>query len=105
MTHAESQKKYKRTEKGKLAQKKYYFSQAKKDESKKWQQRNRLKHNVHNIVYNATKSGKLLKQNCEVCGKKNAFAHHDDYSQPLEVRWLCNYHHSGQLHQNLGVQL
>lgn len=26
---------------------------------------------------------------CEVCGKKEAEAHHDDYSKPLEIRWLC----------------
>lgn len=35
----------------------------------------------------------LLKINtCEICGKK-AEKHHDDYSKPLEVRWLCREHH------------
>ena len=37
--------------------------------------------------------GKLIRGNCEVCGKKNAEAHHDDYSKPLSVRWLCRKHH------------
>jgi len=29
----------------------------------------------------------------EVCGAENAQAHHDDYSRPLDVRWLCDTHH------------
>lgn len=33
-----------------------------------------------------------IKQPCEVCGTP-AEAHHDDYSRPLEVRWLCSVHH------------
>lgn len=37
----------------------------------------------------AIKTGRLKKQPCEVCGEKNVHAHHDDYSEPLEVRWLC----------------
>lgn len=46
-------------------------------------------------VGNAIKSGKLIKQPCEVCGStKRIHAHHDDYSKPLEVRWLCPKHHS-----------
>ncbi len=36
--------------------------------------------------------GDIVKQPCEVCGKK-AEAHHDDYSKPLEVRWFCHQHH------------
>jgi hypothetical protein len=43
-------------------------------------------------VHNATKSGKLKRKPCSVCGKK-AEAHHDDYSKPLNVRWLCRTHH------------
>jgi hypothetical protein len=29
-----------------------------------------------------------------VCGNAATHAHHDDYSKPLEVRWLCRAHHS-----------
>lgn len=30
---------------------------------------------------------------CEVCGAAEVEAHHDDYSKPLQVRWLCRQHH------------
>jgi len=36
----------------------------------------------------------LVRQGCERCRlKRNTEAHHDDYSQPLSVRWLCRFHH------------
>ncbi|MFC3331681.1 hypothetical protein ACFOEM_04310 [Paenalcaligenes hominis] len=34
-----------------------------------------------------------MRGDCEVCGKSKVDAHHDDYSKPLEVRWLCREHH------------
>jgi hypothetical protein len=45
------------------------------------------------IVQRARKRGTLVKSNCEVCGSEKSEAHHDDYSQPLVVRWLCRRHH------------
>ena len=42
----------------------------------------------------ATRLGIIVKQPCEVCGKLKVDAHHDDYSKPTEVRWLCRKHHS-----------
>lgn len=48
-------------------------------------------------VTNAIRLGKLIKQPCEKCGKEKAEAHHDDYSKPLDIRWLCSFHHK-QLH-------
>lgn len=41
----------------------------------------------------AIKKGKLIRQPCEVCGDLKSEAHHDDYSKPLIVRWLCKDHH------------
>lgn len=37
--------------------------------------------------------GELIRGKCEVCGTDKTQAHHDDYSMPLEVRWLCRKHH------------
>lgn len=44
-------------------------------------------------VTNALSSGKLKRQPCEKCGCLKVDAHHDDYSKPLVVRWLCRPHH------------
>jgi uncharacterized protein YdaU (DUF1376 family) len=38
--------------------------------------------------------GDLVKQPCELCGAPTVEMHHDDYSKPLEVRWLCRPHHN-----------
>ena len=42
---------------------------------------------------------------CEKCGNKKAVRHHDDYSKPLEIRWLCknchNKHHGYERSENL----
>ncbi len=50
---------------------------------------------VHQKVAYAIKSGKLVRQPCEKCGRK-AQAHHEDYSKPLDVMWLCFTHHREQ---------
>lgn len=40
------------------------------------------------------KRGKLIPKPCEVCGRKSPIEkHHEDYSKPLQVRWLCPEHH------------
>lgn len=44
-------------------------------------------------VHRALRTGRLTRQPCEVCGAEKVHAHHDDYSRPLEVRWLCPAHH------------
>ena len=48
------------------------------------------------MVRNAIRDGKLIRQQCH-CGAK-AEAHHEDYSKPLEVEWLCTKHH--KVHHN-----
>lgn len=44
-------------------------------------------------VANAVRKGVLERGPCEVCGAVKTDAHHDDYSKPLQVRWLCRLHH------------
>lgn len=50
-------------------------------------------HQVRSLTRHAIARGDLLRQPCEVCGAEQVEAHHDDYSRPLEVRWLCPVHH------------
>lgn len=56
-------------------------------------ERNPVKRAAHMAVGNAIRDGRLIRQPCEVCGEF-AQAHHDDYSKPLDVRWLCTTHHA-----------
>jgi hypothetical protein len=49
---------------------------------------------ARDAVNNAVKAGKLSKQPCAVCGSSaRIHGHHEDYSKPLEVIWLCPVHH------------
>jgi len=50
---------------------------------------------VHRLVYKAVKSGKILKPNlCSLCHIPTRInAHHEDYSNPLDVVWLCHACH------------
>lgn len=43
--------------------------------------REKLRHAVY--------AGKVVRQPCEKCAAPFAHGHHDDYSKPLDVRWLC----------------
>lgn len=62
--------------------------------------RNPDKYLARTAVGNAIRDGRLLKEPCEICGDKDSQAHHEDYSKPLDVRWLCFKHHR-QLHGQL----
>ncbi len=46
----------------------------------------------------AVKRGDLVKQPCAVCGSPTVEAHHEDYSDPLNVQWLCFEHHRTLMH-------
>ena len=49
---------------------------------------------AHDIVRNAVRHGRLIKQPCHICGSTiNVHAHHEDYSKPLDVIWLCDKCH------------
>jgi len=48
-------------------------------------------------VCDAIRRGELIRGNCSACGSEKAHAHHEDYSKPLDVIWLCRKHHT-ELH-------
>lgn len=54
---------------------------------------NSIKRMAHTYVRLAIMTGQLSKQPCEKCGAENAIAHHDNYTDPINVRWLCQSHH------------
>jgi hypothetical protein len=74
---------YAQTEQGKKA----YAKSA-----KKWVERNHIKRSAHIILGNSLRRGDIKKSsNCEDCGisHKRIQGHHDNYTKPLDVRWLC----------------
>lgn len=63
---------------------------------KEYRENNPLKHLAHKAVRLAIKGGEIYPMPCLVCGE-DAEAHHPDYSQPIDVIWLCPAHHK-QVH-------
>ena len=55
---------------------------------------------AHTAFNKAVQRGYIKRKPCEVCGKKNAWGHHENYRYPYNVIWLCPLHHR-QLH--LGI--
>ena len=42
----------------------------------------------------AIERGELVRLTCETCGMSPTDGHHEDYSKPLVVRWLCRQCHA-----------
>lgn len=76
----EARNNYQKTEQGQIAS-----SRAKR----RYVQKNPAKRMAHTMVWSAVRNGTLTQKPCESCGASPAHAHHDDYSRPLDVRWLC----------------
>jgi hypothetical protein len=53
---------------------------------------------ARNALSAAKRTGRIRERPCEICGALPTDGHHEDYSKPLEVRWLCQKHHK-QLHK------
>lgn len=51
--------------------------------------------NAREAVRRAVRSGKLIPLPCQHpgCTETKTFAHHEDYSKPLDVAWFCKPHH------------
>jgi hypothetical protein len=66
---------------------KYHHLPERSEESK-------IKGRVRALTNSYIKAGKLSKGPCEVCGtNENVESHHDDYTKPMDIRWLCRKHH------------
>lgn len=75
---------YKLTAKGRAAGRRYHHSRARRcpEKVRAWR-----------LVATAIRSGRLVRQPCEICGARRVEAHHPDYRKPLAVEWLCYRHH------------
>ena len=68
--------------------------QAEKRKPKRYAGSELQKVHCRQATQNAINGGLLIKGLCEVCGDQKVEAHHDDYSKPMSVRWLCTKHHA-----------
>lgn len=71
-----------------------------------WRNRN-LRHEAQDTFKRAVRRGEIVSPGkCSRCGTTEGriCGHHEDYSKPLEVVWLCNSCH-GARHGELGTML
>lgn len=62
-----------------------------------WRKKHPEKARAHSILNAAVRAKKITKTPCK-CGKLKVEGHHEDYSKPLEVIWLCRKCH-GLIHR------
>ena len=97
--HSRSYKKYYRTHKTKILEKQKQYLQTDRGKQNKIaiNQRENIrypeKYKARYTLRNAIRTGLIKRGTCEVCGNTKTEAHHDDYSKPFEVKWLCHKHH------------
>lgn len=60
----------------------------------------RQRYICYKTFFEALKAGQITHKACQVCGLSKAQAHHEDYSKPFDVVWLCREHH-GARHREL----
>jgi transposase len=61
---------------------------------RRWNANNKEKRRAQKEVEKAIRRGTMIAQPCARCGSvKHVHAHHEDYASPLDVMWLCSYHH------------
>jgi len=93
----ESQRKYNQSAKGWQTRLNYQsrpeVNERRKVEFKDWRSRNKVKIVAHRIFWKAMKAGLLTKEPCFSCGHDPALAHHEHYSFPHRVWWLCDSCH------------
>lgn len=94
---AECTRRYRKTQKGKAVTAQHALTPIRKTSLNLASAKQRLLHpdriKARAAVNHAIRDGKLVREPCEVCGSEPVEAHHDDYSKPLDVRWLCEQHH------------
>ena len=72
----------------------------------KWYRaKNPMRARAHRMVAYHVRAGNMTAKPCENCGsEERPHAHHDDYSKPLDVRWLCPACHAA-VHPKTGEEI
>jgi hypothetical protein len=78
----------------------YDNARPRRGDSKKHRSKYPEKYKARTAVGNAVRDGRLTKEPCRICSNPRSTAHHEDYSKPLEVVWLCQIHHEAEHHNN-----
>lgn len=52
-----------------------------------------LRKKVRRKTNDLIRRGILRRGRCVVCGSRDVIPHHEDYSDPFQVIWLCGQHH------------
>lgn len=60
---------------------------------RRWAQNHKDQVNAMGRINGYIKKGLVARKPCEICDSLDSHAHHDDYTRPLNVRWLCPIHH------------
>lgn len=93
----ESHTRYRKSEKGKVVQREKAIRMYLKY-PEKFKARSKLNY--------AIRKGRVEKLPCIVCGNEKSQAHHEDYTKPFDVIWLCDIHHKyieGKLKLNINI--
>jgi hypothetical protein len=67
-----------------------------RESARKQREKTPDKHTTRKLVHNAVRRGELKRQKCW-CGAEGQ-AHHEDYTKPYQIMWLCRKHHA-ELHR------
>ena len=85
-----------------IKRKKYKLDNSKRTEiNRRYRENNKEKYNCHKKIGAALLSGKIIRPTkCSLCFCESEIihGHHDDYSKPMEVIWICPRCH-GKLHR------
>lgn len=61
------------------------------------------KNHARYLVNNGVRDGTLKKEPCKFCGNTKVQAHHEDYSKPLDVIWVCFKCHREKFHHQVVI--
>jgi len=66
---------------------------------RKWKYANLEKIRAGKLLYKAIIRGRIIRPDTCPCGAPNPSGHHEDYSKPLMVMWLCHKCHMALHHK------